>query len=147
YSQLVFIYKVLIHFKKWAVYDSDLITFERSTGFTYNLYDIFQQNQYLIETYSRTKFWKSHQQFIEFLMIMFILTIFLPRIFIQYNSKEINHIAVEKARNWLEKYIPSWKSNKWLKTSLILTPKMSAYLTKFKFKNKYVSTALKNKVF
>jgi hypothetical protein len=98
YLPLVFIYKILNAYKKWIIFDGVIAEFHQIKFYTYNLYDIFEQNDYLINNYRETKFWKSISDFIEFCMIIYIIDIFIPRIFNTYTDKSIRKQAIYKSQ-------------------------------------------------
>lgn len=111
YFPLEFIYKVMLNFKHWVLINAEIVKYFSNNVFTYNLYDIFQMNNLLINNYSRTTFWKQNKDLIEFLMILYVTRIFLPRIFLIHKDKHIRLGAFNHAKNWLALNIPNWKDN------------------------------------
>jgi hypothetical protein len=108
---LEFLYKVMTSFKEWILINDEIVTYLSNNSFTYNLYDIFQMNDLLFKNYSRTPFWKDNKDLIEFLMILYVTRIFLSRIFLSHNDKQIRKGAMKFSNNWLELNIPHWRNN------------------------------------
>jgi hypothetical protein len=110
---LLYIYAIISHIDKWLSVEQELVTYYENKSYTYNLNDIFAMNEYLIKHESNTKFWKDNKDFIEYLMIIYVLKIYVVRMLDLYKKdKKIITNSLRKAGEWLKKYIPNWKSNK-----------------------------------
>jgi hypothetical protein len=84
-------------------------------------------NEYLINHESDTKFWKDNKEFIEYLMIIYVLKVYLVRMsFLYKKNLEVMSNSLDKADCWLNKYIPNWRTNK-------ILLKYDNFLSKFKF--------------
>ncbi|OAV63546.1 putative glycosyl transferase [Bacteroidales bacterium Barb6] len=99
YFPLVFIYEAMAKARKWVFIDKQLVSFESNRTYTYNLYDIFEMNDYLINKYQKTMFWKQNKDLIELWMIMFVIQVFIPRIFVSYKSNIARKAALIKAKS------------------------------------------------
>jgi hypothetical protein len=111
YFSIEFLYQVLLKFKTWIIINQQLIQYSHNTFFTYNLYDIFQANDLLIRHHSNTIFWKKNRSFLEFLIIIYITRIFLPRIFFLYKDNDVRKGATRYSINWLNMNLPKWQEN------------------------------------
>jgi hypothetical protein len=124
---LLYIYAIISHLDKWLSVEQELVTYHENKSYTYNLNDIFAMNEYLINHESNTKFWKENKEFIEYLMIIYVLKIYVVRMSELYKKdKKVIASSLRKAGEWLKKYIPNWKSNK-------ILIKYDKFLTNFKF--------------
>jgi hypothetical protein len=136
-------YKTLNAYKKWAIFDGVIAEFYQIKSYTYNLYDIFEQNDYLISNYKNTKFWKSNEDFIEFCMIIYIINIFIPRIFNTYTDKSIRKQAIYKSKIWLDHNIPQWRRNKIMNSNKNIDPRLFNKFKKVKFNLFFFSRFIK----
>jgi hypothetical protein len=143
YSPLIFMYQTLNLFKKWIIVDFQHASYEKNKIYTYNFYDIFKQNDNLIDEYSQTKFWHSHNDLIEYFMINYIILIFLIRIFHAYSQKSIKQNALQEVKTWLDKNFPNWRNNKILNNPKNRQPELSIAFVKFKFKTNYVNKIIR----
>ncbi|MDR0545719.1 MAG: glycosyltransferase family 2 protein [Mycoplasmataceae bacterium] len=128
YFYLVFIYECLANTTDILYINRKLASFKKSNYYTYNLYDVFEQNNYLIKTYGKTSFFTSHKAFIEALMIASVLKNFLMRIFQTYNIWSVRGSACEAAASWLNTNIPNWRKNKYFSSAnYFLSPLSKAF--------------------
>jgi hypothetical protein len=143
YAPLLFIYQVLTQFKKWIIVDFKHAEYERSKTYTYNFYDIFDQNDELISKYSKTKFWSANIDLIEYLMIIYVIYVFVIRIFRTYSEKSVKQNALLRAKSWLDSNIPDWRKNKILINYKNRRPDLGLVFTKIKFKTNYVNKLIR----
>lgn len=134
YYFLVYIYRCLSNTENIVYVNSDLATFKKNLNYTYNFYDVFEQNNYLIETYSKTQFYISHRQFIEAMMIASVMKNFLYRMFQTYTMQDVRSSACSNAIKWLKTHIPNWQTNKYFISPNYFLYPISKEFTKVMFK-------------
>jgi glycosyltransferase involved in cell wall biosynthesis len=112
YYPLIYFYSILSHFHKWLSLNIKLVDFHENKSYSYNLADIFTMNEILINEYSKTKFWIENREFLEYLMIIYVLKIFIFRACKIYSDRKTITNILKKSDNWLKQYIPNWRKNK-----------------------------------
>jgi hypothetical protein len=143
YAPLIFIYQTLISFKKWIIVDSHHAEYERNKSYTYNFYDIFEQNDDLISEYSKTKFWNTNLDLIEYLITVYVIYVFVIRIFHTYSQRTIQQNAVVKAKSWLNSNFPDWRDNKILNNPKNRQPELLRAFTRIKFRISYIKKLIR----
>jgi hypothetical protein len=136
---LLLIYTVLEKFHEWTIVDYKGVQYSRNKIYTYNFYDIFEQNDYLIAHYGNTKFWSANSNLIEYLMIMYVFYVFLIRMFHVYSQRDVRQNAVEKTATWLSKNIPEWRNNKILNSNKSRNSKILKEMAKVKFRARAIA--------
>jgi hypothetical protein len=144
YAPFTFIYQNLVQAQKWIIVDYDHALYEKNKIYTYNFYDIFEQNDALIAEYSKTKFWNANLDLIEYFMIVYVIYIFLIRIFHTYPNKTVQQNAIAKTKSWLDANIPNWRKNIILNNPKNRQPQLSQAFIKIKFKINYIKKMIRN---
>jgi hypothetical protein len=75
-------------------------------------------------------------------MIVYVIYVFVIRIFQTYSQRSIRQNALIKAKSWLNSNIHNWRNNKILNNSKNRQPELFKAFTKIKFKiyniNKFI---------
>lgn len=147
YYPILYLYKCLNVMKSVACVDDHLVNFSTNRKYTYNLYDTFEQADYLINHKSDFNFLKTpeNKNLYEFMIIYSIIYTFLYKIDTAYWSKTNLHSpkiigkALHFSNKWLSTNIPDWRNNPILvNNELEFDQKKDEYLKNFRFKLLYV---------
>lgn len=147
YYPILYLYKCLNVMESVVCVDDHLVDFSPNRKYTYNLYDTFEQSDYLMAHKSEFNFLKTkeNKDLYEFMIIYSIIYTFLYKIDHTYWSKTNLHSpkiigkALHFSNKWLSANIPNWRENPILvNNELDLDSKTIDYLKNFRFKLLYV---------
>ncbi len=147
YYPIIYLYKCLNVMKNIISVDAHLVNFSTNRKYTYNLYDTFEQSDYLINHKSDFNFLKTkeNKDLYDFMIIYSIIYTFLYKIDYTYWSKTNLHSpkiigkALHYSNKWLSENIPNWRENPILvNNELEFDEKTFDYLKNFRFKLLYV---------
>ena len=153
YYPVMYIYKILNKLTSCISVHEKLAQFADNKKYSYNLYDTFEQADYLLKNIDRCNFLttQENKDIYEFVIIYSILYSFMYKIDQTYwknakikNSTQSINKALSYANEWLKANIPDWRKNPiLLNNTLGLEKKIDEYLKNFKFKSVYIHKKIK----
>lgn len=106
HAPLFFLLSYLQHVNRTTIVHLSIISKLRNTYYSYNLYDVFDQNILILSNLAKNSVWVKNKDFFEFVLIYSLIHLFLPRIFTIYNDSSVRGAALKATSKWLTKYIP-----------------------------------------
>jgi hypothetical protein len=143
YYPLTFLYKIISKFDTFTFLNKQIVDYSKSIDCDTNVYQIFDMINELVVNYHESNFWKENKQFVEFLIIYYIICIFLVRTFLTFKGIVQRDNAITYAEKWLEENFPKWRENRIINnTSELIGTKVIKLINKFKFNTKSVSSLI-----
>lgn len=142
YRHLVLIFNlhVLSLFKHWEFYNKQIISFKRNKTYSYNLCDLLDESESLLDHIKTKQAENLNKEAIEYFAIRNVIYLFVTRMFTAYDDNSIRQSALVRVKSWINENLKRWYKNPILVKEDVTFDniKIIKFIKEFNFSIKYV---------